>query len=126
MVLSTALVLQHWITRFILEVRKNGEEYPLITLHHLVCDILRFLRQSGKPQLDFFKDDVFAGFRSSLDGEMKRLQSKGIGSKSRQAEPLTVDEEEMLWKRKVLGDHNPQSLFYTVFFMIGFYFALHN
>ena len=52
------------MTRFIPEVRKkNGEEYPPNTLHHLVCGIMRFLRQSGKPQLDFFKDDVFAGFR---------------------------------------------------------------
>ena len=56
---------------------------------------------------------------------MKRLQSKGIGSTSRQAEPLAEDEEETLWQRRVLGDHNPQS-FYTVFFMIGFYFALRS
>ena len=118
--------LQHWMTHFILEVRKkNSEEYPPNTLYHLVCGIMRFLRQNGK-QMDFFKDDIFANFRSSLDGEMKRLQSKGIGSTRRQAEPLTVDEEEMLWKRKILSDHNPQSLFYTVFFMIGFYFALRS
>ena len=75
---------------------------------------MRFLRQSGQPQLDFFKEDVYAGFHSSLDGEMKHLQSKGIGSASREAEPLTVEEEEMLWQRKVLSDHNPQSLFYGV------------
>ena len=122
-----AYSLQYWMTRFILEVRKqNGDEYPPNTLHHLVCGIMRFLRQNGKPQLDFFKDDTFADFRSSLDGEMKRLQSKGVGSRSRQAEPLTVDEEETLWRRKILGDHNPQSLLYTVFFMIGFYFALRS
>ena len=122
-----ANALQYWMTRFILEVRKkNGDEDPPNTLHHLVCGIMRFLRQSGQPQLDFFKEDVYAGFRSSLDGEMKRLQSKGIGSASRQAEPLTVEEEEMLWQRKVLGDHNTQSLFYMVFFMIGFYFALRS
>ena len=104
------------MTCFILEIRKNGDEYPPNTLHHLVCGIIRFLRQSGQPQLHFFKD-VYTGFHSSLDGEMKRLQSKGIGTASRQVELLTVEEEE---QRKVLGDHNP----YTVFFMIGFYFAL--
>ena len=48
----------------------------------------------------------------------------GVGSTSRQAEPLTVDEEETLWKRQTLGDHNLQSLLNTVFFMIRFYFAL--
>ena len=37
---------------------------------------------------------------------MKRLQAKGIGSRCKQAEPLTAEEEEMLWNKKVLGDHN--------------------
>ena len=90
---------------------------------HLASPGLWHYALSGQPQLHLFKEDVYAGFHSSLDGEMKHLQSKGIGSASRQAEPLTVEEEEMLWRRKVL---NPQSLLYTVFFMIGFYFALQS
>ena len=49
------------------------------------------------------KDDIFADFHSSLDGEMKRLQTKGIWSTSRQADPLTVDEEETLWERRILA-----------------------
>ena len=49
--------LQYWLTHFILEVRKqNGLEYPPNTLHHLVCGIMRFLRQNGRPEVDFFKD----------------------------------------------------------------------
>ena len=115
------------MTHFVLEVRKkNGKEYPPNTLHHLVCGMMRFIRQNGKQRLNFFKDNIFSDFRSSLDGEMKRLQSKGIGSSCKQAEPLMVDEEEMLWTKKILGDHSPQSLLYTVFFMIGFYFALRS
>ena len=107
-----AHTLQHWMTHFLLEVqKKNRDEYPSNTLHHLVCGIVNFLRQNGKPQVDFFKDDTFAYFRSSLDGEMKYFQSKGIGSTSRQAEPLTVDEEETQWQKRILGDHNPQLLF---------------
>ena len=40
-------------TRFILEIRrKNGKEYPSNTLYHVVCFIMRFLRQNGNPQLD--------------------------------------------------------------------------
>ena len=98
--------IQHWMTRFILEVRKkNGDKYPPNTLHHLVCGIMRFLRQNGNPQLDFFKDAIFADFRCFL-GE-------------------TVDEENTLWKRQILGDHYPQSLLHTVF-MIGLYFALRS
>ena len=37
--------LQHWLTRFILEVRKkNGDEFPPNTLHHICCGIMRHLR----------------------------------------------------------------------------------
>ncbi len=122
-----ASTLQHWLTYFILEVRKqNGSEYPPNTLHHLICGIMRYVRQNGRPEVDFFKDPSFADFRLSLDAEMKRLQSNGLGSKRKQAEPLTLEEEEELWNKKVLGDHNPHALLNTVVFMAGLYFALHS
>ena len=50
----------------------------------------------------------------SLDTEMKRLQSNGLGSKQKLAEPQTLEEEEELWNKKVLGDHNPHVLLNTV------------
>ncbi len=55
----------------------------------------------------FFADHDFADFKKSLDAEMKRLQSKGLGSKKRQAEPLSLDEEEILWENGLLGDKDP-------------------
>ena len=90
--------LQYWITRFILEVRKkDGMEYPPNTLHHIVCGLMHHLRQDcGKPDIDFFKDTAFADFRSSLDAEMKRLQAAGVGAVRKQAESLTIEEEELL------------------------------
>ena len=67
--------LAHWLTHFILEVRKkNGEVYLPNSLHHICCGLMREVRQSGKPQLDLFKDPEFSDFRASLDAEMKRLQ----------------------------------------------------
>ena len=57
---------------------------------------------------------------------MKRLQSNGIGSTHKQAEPITVEEEELMWESKVLGDHCPQSLLNTMIYMNGLYFALRS
>ena len=57
---------------------------------------------------------------------MKRLQHKGIGSKVRQAEALSEDDEEILWSKGLLGDHSPQALLNTMVFMIGLYFALRS
>ena len=71
---------------------------------------MRHIRQDcGHPEMDFFNDPKFAKFKSSLNAEMTRLQAAGLGSKKKQAEPLTLEEEEVLWKKKILGDHNPKA-----------------
>jgi hypothetical protein len=120
--------LSEWLTRFVLEVRKvNGSEYPPNTLHHIVCGILRHLKNSNNSsEIDIFKDPEFHGFRCSLDAEMKRLQSKGVGSVHKQAEPFTTEEEELLWEKKILGDHSPDALLNTMVYMNGLYFALRS
>ena len=47
---------------------------------------------------------------------MKRLQAAGVGSVRKQAEPLTIEDEEIL-----LGDHSPQALINTMVYMNGLY-----
>ena len=119
--------LSFWLSCFILETRKqDGSEYPPNSLHHIVCGIMGYLRQNGQPDIDFFKDPEFHETRASLDAEMKRLQSKGIGSKRHQAEPLTEREEDMLWTSGQLGHRTPQALVDTMLFMCGVYFALRS
>ena len=115
--------LQHWLTRFVLEVRKKMERNILPTLHHLCTGIMRFLRWNGWPSVDFFANTEFIAV---LDGEMKRLQAKGVGSKRKQAEPLSEQEEEILWEKGVLGDATPQTLLDTMVFMNGLYSALRS
>ena len=46
-----------------------------------------------RPSINFFQDSSFASFHKTLDGEMKRLRSIGHGVTSKQAEPLTIEEE---------------------------------
>ena len=57
---------------------------------------------------------------------MKRLKSAGIGARAHKAEPLTPEEEEVLWEKGVLGDHSPQALLNTVFYQNGVNFALRS
>ena len=85
---------------------------------------MRYLRECGWHDLYFFKDPAFVEFWGTLDAEIKRIQSLGIGTKRRQAEPLTC--EEMLWQTRQLGDHSPQTLVDTMVFMNGMYFALRS
>ena len=113
------------MSRFILELRKkDGSEFPPNSLHHICCGLMRYLRGSGKPDLDIFKDKEFAEFCTVLDSQMKRLQAARIGTKKKKAEPITVEEEEVLWQKGLLVDSNPQCLLDTMLFMNGLYFAL--
>ena len=118
--------LQHWLSHFVLEVRKmNGQPYPPDTVHHIICGIMRHIRQKRK-QLHIFRHMCFFEFRTVLDSEIKRLKAAGLASKGRQAEPFSPQEKDQLWSTGVLGDHSPRALLSTVFFQNGLNFALRS
>ena len=63
---------------------------------------------------------------SILRAEMKCLQKKGLGSTKRQAEPLSIEEEELLWSKGLFSAENPQAQVDTMLYMNGLYFALRS
>ena len=82
--------LDYWLSKFVLEARKgNGDHYPPDTLYSICSGLLRYIRET-RPQLNIFKDPIFAGFQRTLDSEMKRLRALGLGVKKKQAEPITI------------------------------------
>ena len=57
--------LAHQLTRFILRSGKNpGMVYTPNFLHHIACGLMRHIRQSGKPQIDFFKGSQLEDFHA--------------------------------------------------------------
>ena len=81
--------------------------------------VVRHIRWNGR-QIDVLKDVEFRDFRATQDSEIKRLQSTGLGSSKRQAEVITVEEQETLCGKGLLG--NSGSLGYNC----GLYFVLHS
>ena len=74
--------LDYWLSKFVLEVRKeNGDHYPPDTLYSICSGLLRYIRQN-RPEINIFKSPTFTGFQRTLDGEMKRLRSTGLGVKN--------------------------------------------
>ncbi|CAG2255199.1 unnamed protein product [Mytilus edulis] len=100
--------------KFVVEVRKkNGEKYPAKTLYLLVTGLLRGMRSQGVSNLNFLNesDDRFLRFRQILDAQMKKLTADGYGINVKQADPISVEQEEILWDKSVFGNHSSESFF---------------
>ena len=54
---------------------------------------------------------------------MKRLRSTGRYQKKK-AKVIRSEEEDLLWEKGLLGEHNPQVLLDTLVYYIGLYFAI--
>ena len=78
----------------------------------------------GGQILIFFSDRSFSTLCSAIDCRMKALRK--AGSVPRQTECLSEKDEELLWRKGLLGGDSPDSLHDTMVFMCGLFFALHG
>ena len=107
------------LQRFFAEVRKqDGGEYEPESLRTMLASLDRFLREKGRV-FSIQKDREFEGCRKVLNGRAIELRENGMGKRKNRSDPLSEQEEEQLWQRKVLGASNPKSLNYTIFFMLS-------
>jgi hypothetical protein len=102
---------------------QGGTEYPPNAVHYTCAGLLRHLREHERP-IDLFSGSQFTSFQAALDGEMKRLQSKGLGTTKKQEEVITEEEEELLWSSGQLEDSTPQQLLETMVFCCVLHFCL--
>ena len=63
------------------------------------------------------KNPAFNQFYNVLDSRMKELSAHGVGIEVKQAEEITVDEENQLWESGVINFDTAQGLSYGVFFL---------
>ena len=99
--------LQHWLTCFVLEVRKeDSSEFVPNMLQHICCTTWG---ETDSIPLTFFFSD--SNFKATLDAKMKRMQSAGIWSKTRHCQVEVLMEDEKLLRQKgLLGDATSQTL----------------
>ena len=59
---------------------------------------------------------------------MKQLSRDGIIRQKNQAQPISIEQENSMWKSGVLGDDTPEKLVNTLLYLVGMHFALwaHN
>ena len=82
--------------------------------------------QKARPHINFFDSPCLSEIAQTLDAEMKRLRASRLGVVVKKAEPIGIEEEESMWSSGALGNHNPQTLLQTVFYLKGIHFALRS
>ena len=107
------------LCRFIVEVKKvSGEEYPGKTLYQLAISIQKYLHEKGL-KWKLIDESEFEEFHTVLDNIMKERAQQGIGNVKKQANLISMNFEEELWGKGILGEDSPEKLRNTVLFLLG-------
>ena len=111
--------------RFITEVKKvDGSDFPGKTLYEIVICVQFHLETIGFGY-KLLNDEYFKDVKYTLDNVMKLRTVQGLGNSVKQAEILSVTQEEYLWNVGLLGFNDPETLLNTVVFVLGKGCALH-
>jgi hypothetical protein len=109
--------------KFVLSVRKNGEEYELSSNRAFLQSIGHHLRKNGYSH-SLLNDREFIEVQDILKKKQKQLKSIGKGNKPNSANPLTDDEIEQLYSDGILGNTTPTALLHTVRLNNCIYFGM--
>ncbi|CAC5370979.1 unnamed protein product [Mytilus coruscus] len=109
--------LNYSISRFICEVCKtDGTEYPPDTLYSLVICLQLYMDTLGYNH-KFLSDSSFIQIKNSLDNVMNLRAEVRVHKK--QAEEISLEEEEKLWASGSLGSDNARHLLNTLVYLIA-------
>lgn len=109
---------------FVAEVKNVcGQDYYPNSLYELITSIQLHLRENDR-HINLLEDNDFVKIRKVLDARMKELTKSGLGTKKKQAETISIDQENKMWTEGILGEDNPQKLLDTIIYLIGLNFAL--
>ena len=87
--------------------------YPPDSLYNICCGLQRCFKFCDYD-IRLLSDPGLSHFQGTLDAEMKCLRSTGKYKKP-QAEVISVEHEDILWTKGILGDGSPQVLLDTFF-----------
>ena len=106
--------LQEIIKKFVLTVRKkNGEEYKPSSLRAFIQSIDRYLCKNNYG-FSVLNDKEFHELLDILRKKQKQLKSIGKGNRPNAANPLSDEDVDTFYSRKVLGIHSPRALLNTL------------
>ena len=93
--------------------KKNGEEYEPSSRRAFIQSIDRHLRKNNYG-FSVLNDKEFHEVQDILKKKQKQLKSIGKGNRPNAADPLSDEDIDTFYSRKVLGIHSPRALLNTL------------
>ena len=89
--------------QFYAEIRKGDRsDYEPDSLRVMLASLDRHFRENGAPY-SLLKDKAFERSRQVLKGKAIELRESGSGKRKNKEDPLTAEEEELLWGEWCIG-----------------------
>ncbi len=98
-------------------MRQDGNEFPGKSLYQFVVLIQFHLEKLGL-MWKLMDDSEFVCVCFMVDNLMKKRASEGLGN-TVQSSPISLADEEYLWRHNILGEQTPKQLRDTVLFLLG-------
>lgn len=114
--------LVHWLSKFLVEARnKEGKMYSLCSLHGIMCGILRYMREKNLYTPNFMDkhDPQFKELHVLMNTTFANLREHGVRIYRKEIPVITLERENELWERRIMGTDTPISLQRAVFYTIG-------
>ena len=110
-------ILDNYIGQYLLSVkRKDGTDYEPDTLTSIHRSIDRYLKELGYGH-SLVTDTAFETSKKVLESRRKALKKDGHGNRELKADPLTPEDEDILWKNGQMGSHEPGALQRALWFL---------
>lgn len=116
------ILLNHWLCRFVDEVRKkDGSHYPPRSIHLMLAGLQRIILEKDPTSPRFFErhSTSYRELQSVCDHTYRKLRDAGVGVDIKSTSVFTLDEENKLWSSNTIGIDTPKQLQRAVFYYIG-------
>ena len=113
--------VDYWLSRFVYETRKtDSQPYPPTSLRNICCGIQCILNDNCERGISMRlvnKDDAtFRLFQQALEKRAKELLRDGIGVDIQHKDPVTPDDEMILWESGTFNMHTALGLSCCAYF----------
>lgn len=113
-------LLNKWLARYAEEARRqDGKRYPATSVYFLLAALARQTRIDDPTAPNFLSSSnpQFRPLHESLEATFRRLKETEVPSEAKNPQPLTSEEEELLWTSGSLSCSTPKGLLRAVYFL---------